>query len=614
MYDKISMKNKIILLNFLIFLCLFGFFSCSKNEDLELSEIEELVSNDELSLINKTVSKPWKGGSFVAGKLGGTWNDTIINDPKTFNQLVGERDSQSAGIISYTLDYLVDYDATLKEWKPRIASFEIETDEKNGTLTVHYTIRDDAFWTYYEKDEKIPVTSDDFVFWWNEIAGDTEFGSSGYSQQWVTLETGEVAHIDCVKIDDKHFDFKFPRIVAEPLLSTNMSLCPSFIYKPAKETGGADGVKNLFTINTDPKEIPSCGMFYITEYIPSQRLVFKRNPNYWKKDENGNSIPYYEEMICQIIGDQNTDYLLFKQGKTETFYPRPEEFSELVNNQNNDYTVFNAEGSMGASMWSFNQNPVNEKKPFYKWFTKKEFRQAMSCLLNRERIALQTYRGLAEPKYDFFPEANPFYNENISLKYKFNTDEAEKLLKSIGFTKKDGFFYDEDGNKVEFDLTIASSNTILNDIAQIVADECSKVGITVNIRQIDFQKLVEMLTSSYDWQSVFIGLGSNMFPSQGSNVWPSNGNLHLWYPLQSKPATEWEARIDYLYNEGCFTIDHDEAKKIWDEYQEILLEECPVIYLMRSRSFFAIRNKWDLSNVYYDNKNGTMLEHVFLNE
>lgn len=608
------MRSKIIFLNFLVFICFFVCFSCSKNEDLELSEIEEMASNDELALIGKTVSKPWTGGDYVAGKLGGTWNDTIINDPKTFNQLVGERDSQSAGIIGYTLDYLVDYDATLKEWKPRIASYKIETDEKNGTLTVHYTIRDDAFWTYYEKDEKIPVTSDDFVFWWNEIAGDPEFGSSGYSQQWVTLENGKEAHIDCIKIDDKNFDFKFPRIVAEPLLSTNMSLCPSFIYKPAKEKGGADGVKNLFTIDTDPKEIPSCGMFYITEYIPSQRLIFKRNPNYWQKDENGISIPYYDEMVCQIIGDQNTDYLLFKQGKTEIFYPRPEELAELVNNQNDDYTVFNAEGSMGASMWSFNQNPVNKNEPFYKWFTKKEFRQAMSCLLNRERIASQTYRGLAEPKYDFFPEANPFYNENISLKYKFNANEAEKLLKSIGFTKKDGIFYDDEGNKVEFDLTIASSNTILNDIAQIVADECSKVGIKVNIRQIDFQKLVEMLTSTYDWQSVFIGLGSNMFPSQGSNVWPSNGNLHLWYPLQSKPATEWEARIDYLYNEGCFTINHDEAKKIWDEYQEILLEECPVIYLMRSRSFFAIRNKWDLSNVYYDNKNGTMLEHVFLKE
>ena len=58
---------------------------------------------------------------------------------------------------------------------------------------------------------------------------------------------------------------------------------------------------------------------------------------------------------------------------------------------------------------------------------------------------------------------------------------------------------DSAGNKIEYDLTIASSNTVVNDIAMIIADECSKIGIKVNIRQTDFQKMVEMLTSTYDW-------------------------------------------------------------------------------------------------------------------
>ncbi|MBR7064240.1 MAG: ABC transporter substrate-binding protein, partial [Treponema sp.] len=124
--------------------------------------------------------------------------------------------------------------------------------------------------------------------------------------------------------------------------------------------------------------------------------------------------------------------------------------------------------------------------------------------------------------------------------------------------------------------------------------------------------LVESLTTTYDWQSVIIGLGTNYFPSQGSNVWPSSGNLHLWHPLQEKPATEWEARVDYLYNEGNYTVDKTRAFAIWDEYQKILLEECPVIYLFRSKSFFAISNKWDLSNVYYDNLNGAKTDFVFL--
>lgn len=588
--------------------------SCTKVPEMSLAEIESYTQNLDLQLTQNTISKPWTGKGYKAGKVGGIWYDTILSDPKTFNQLIAQRDGSSAGIVSMTLDSLVDYDPVLHEWTARVAFYEIETDESANTLTVHFTIRDDYFWTWPDSDKKVPVTSDDFVFWYNEIDGDPAFASSGYGSQWITLEDGSDAHIDCIKIDDKHFDFVFPRIVADPLLSTNMDLCPSFIFAPAKKEGGVEGVKALFGVDKDPKTLPSCGMWYITEYVPAQRLVFTRNPYYWDKDEKGNSIPYIEQKVFQIVGDSNTDYLLFKQGQTEVYSPSPEQVSDLVENQKNDYTVFNAEGSMGSSFWSFNQNPQNMDKPFYQWFTKKEFRQAMSCLLNRERIAIQTYRGLAEPKYSFFPEANPFYNPEITLKYKYNPTEAERLLKQAGFIKKDGTWYDERGNKIEFDLTIASGGTVANDMAQIVADECSKIGVKINVRQIDFQKLVEMLTATYDWQSVFIGLGSNMFPTQGSNVWPSDGNLHLWYPMQEKPATDWEARIDYLYNEGSFTIDHDKAKEIWDEYQEIILEQCPVIYLMRSKSFFAIRNKWDLSNVYYDNKNGALLGHVYLKD
>ncbi len=586
--------------------------SCVKTPELTLEEIAALSGGD-AALIEKSVSKPWAGGEYKTGAVGGVWNDTMLSDPKTFNQLVAERDGTSAALIDNTLDGLVDYDPTFRTWKARLAFFEIFTNRAADMLTVRYTVRDDAVWSFADSEETVPVTADDFIFWYNEIAGDERFASSGYQQQFVTMSDGSERHIDCVKIDDKTFEFRFPRIVAEPLLSTNMRPCPSFLFRPAKESGGVEGVKNLFGADCNPKSIPSCGMWHIAEYAPAQRVTLERNRHYWEKDNAGISIPYRQRMALQIVGDQNTDFLLFKQGKIESYGPRPEEVRAVVENQKDDYTVFHAAGSLGAMFWSFNQNPKNAASRFYRYFTVKQFRQAMSCLLNRQRIIEQVYRGLAEPKYDFFASANPYYDKNIVTGYRFSPERALMLLESAGFSRSaDGVLHDEAGFPVEFDLTVPSANTIANDIAQIIADECSKVGITVSVRQLDFQKIIEMLTATYDWQSVIIALGVNLFPSQGSNVWPSGGNLHLWYPLQKEPATAWEARIDYLYNEGCYTNEFDAAKKIWDEYQRILLDECPVIYLVRPQSFIAVRNKWDLSNFYYDNKNGALSDRLFL--
>lgn len=579
---------------------------------MTLEEIENERNLNADVLVQRTVSKPKTEQPYVNGEVGGTWTGYLTTDPKTFNQLIAERDSTSAGIVSQLTDYLVDYDTITKKWKPRAAFFEIET--KNDSLIVHYTLRDNLFWSYFNSDKKIAVTSDDIVFWYNEIAGDIEFQSSAYTQQFVTMPDGSQKHIDCIKIDDKRFDFVFPRIVADPLLATNMEFAPSFVYKKAKEENGTDGIKKIFSIDMDPTELPSMGRWFVSEYSPAQRLVFSRNPDYWEKDNNGVSYPYYEKEILQIVGDMNTAYLLFNQGKQDSCSPQPENLDDVINAAaDSDYTVYNAEGSLSAQFWSFNQNPINKSENYYSWFTNKKFRQAMSCLLNRDRIINQTYRGLANAKYDFFPDANPYYDPEILLEYKYDVEKALSLLKEIGIKQDSkGIMRDKNGNQIEYDLTIASGVTVTSDIAQIITDELSKVGIKVNVRQTDFQKVVEMLTTTYDWQSVIIALGSNFFPSQGSNVWPSSGNLHLWYPLQKKPNTDWEARVDYLYNEGCYTIDVEKADKIWDEYQKIFLEECPLIYLVCPRSFFAISNKWDFSNFSYDNKNGAITDYIFL--
>jgi len=598
----------------IVFLISILFFSCTKHEELSLEELEGRGAQGLEEILAKTVSKPWKGEEFLPGKRGGTWHSVMNEDPKSFNLLIAEQDNTTSTVTGSMHDYLADYDVSAREWKARAAEPEIVINEKDNTMKVIYTLRDDLYWSYYNSNRRVKVTSDDVIFWYDEICGDSDFQSSGYYGQFLLMPDGSETRVDIQKIDDRRFAFLFPRIIDEPILMTNMDFGPRHIYEPAKRQGGVEGVKNLFNVSADPKTIPSMGEWFLVEYTPGQRLVYKRNLDYWRKDANGISLPYMEEMIVRIIPDENTQLLIFRKGEIESYRLRPEDLDGLVNRGDGSYTVFNSEGALSAAFWSFNQNPVNSEKPQYEWFTRKEFRQAMSCLLNRDRINTQVYRGLAEPKLNIFPEPNPYYNPSIRLNYLYDRKRAEELLASIGM-KKDifGVMRDSQKRKVEFDLVIRSESTMYQDTASIIMDELSKLGIKLNIRVVDFQKQVEQLFNTFDWDSILIGLsGSNIFPSQGSNVWPSSGNLHLWNPNQRTPATEWEARIDYLYNEGKFTIDRVKGKEIWDEFQAIIIEECPMIYLMRSRGFWALNNRWDFTNVYFDNMNGAETSYIYL--
>ena len=247
----------------------------------------------------------------------------------------------------------------------------------------------------------------------------------------------------------------------------------------------------------------------------------------------------------------------------------------------------------------------------YSWFSQTEFRQAMSAVLNRDRIASQVYRGLAEPALHFFARANPYFDEEIRQRFSYDPDQARELLAEIGIRPNAaGLMEDADGNHIEFNIHVGAENNVGVDIMNIFADELKQIGITGNVRPIDFQKLVQMLTSTFDWHVATASLGSNYWPEGGSNVWQSKGNFHLWHPLQEEPYTEWETRVDHLYNEGRFTIDKEKAKAIYDEYQQLLLDQAPMIYIVYPLSFLAVRNKW--GNVFYDTLNSLDSTYLYL--
>ncbi|MEX2442900.1 MAG: ABC transporter substrate-binding protein [Alkalispirochaeta sp.] len=587
--------------------------SCGGAEEVSREEAETRRSDSRTELLEQMVSRPGPP-EWISGEIGGEWVTTINNDPKTFNA-VNVTDVETGSIVGVLNDSLVDYDPYDREWTPNLADWEIEIDEAADSLRITFTLRDDLYWTLPGQsiEEAVPVTSSDVVYWFNEISGDPELQMSTNAQQFVTMPDGTSERIRAERIDERRFAMIYPRIVANPLLSSNMSFGPRHLYEPAKAEGGAQAVLNLLSVDTEVTEIPSVGPYHIVEYTPGVRLVMQRNPHYWKTDESGTGIPYVERVIYRIVPDQNSEFLAFRNGTKDAYSARPEDLDELLGVEDPDYTVYNGGESLGASLISINQNPSNVDPVKHAWFIEPQFRQAVSSMLNRERIVRQVYRGLASPATHHFAEPNPMFNPDIQLEYTYDPERAVELLREIGITQDDeGVMRDEVGNAIEFSINMGAEGTIGIDIATILADELSEIGITLNVRPIDWQALIGRLTSTYDWEAVILSLGVNYWPTGGSNVWPSWGNLHMWHPLQEEPATEWEARIDHLYNEGRFTIDEAERREIYDEFQQILLEQLPVIYTVHPYSFLAVRDRWN--NVFYDTLGGFDSERVFLDQ
>ena len=583
------------------------------DEEITLEEAMGLKNAAQNEILQKTVYKPgYAGLEMEIGDYGGTWISTINNDPKSFNEL-NARDGDTGTVIGPLTSYLADYDMYTKEWTPHLASFEIIPHKDNDTLDVIYTLRDDVFWTTPDGKIKIKLTSDDFVFWYNEIEGDPEMQHPGYAGQFVDMPDGSKARTEIEKLTERKFVFHFPRIVAEPIFQTNTTVWPAYLFEPAKKEGGAEAVYNILGVDTDVMTLPSIGEYQMVEYTPGVRVVYRRNPDYWKKDKKGNRLPYMEKYILRIVPDKNAEFLMFKEGTEDGYGLRPEDLDELINAENTDYTVYNAGESLGSAFFAFNQNPDGMDPLVYGWMKQKQFRQALSCLLDRQRIADQVYRGLAVPAEYFFSKANRLFDESIKLEYTYDPQKAVELLAEIGIEKRnDGLMYDSDGNHIEFEIIVGVESNLAIDTCNIFAEGIKDIGITANVRPIDFQKLVEMLTKTYDWHIATASLGTNTWPSQGSNVWQSDGNFHLWHPLQEEPSTDWEARVDYLYNEGRFTLDPVKSKEIYDEYQRILLEQVPLTYIVYPISFRAYRNKW--GNMYVDQLQYPRSEYFFLKD
>lgn len=523
------------------------------------------------------------------GKFGGSLvASTIGEGPKTFNPF-NTKDNISAMMSEVMYDGLLTTHPVTGQPIPKLAkSFSVNGND----YVIH--LRRGIKWS----DGK-PITADDVVFTWQNIIFD---GYGNTSTRDSIIIDGKLPTIK--KIDDYTVEFKTPQPFAPFIRMLSTPIAPKHIFEPAVKKG-KEYFETFLSTNVDPKTLVTSGAFKLKEYVPAQRVVFERNPNYYMINKNNQKLPYLNKLVYLIVGDINNEVLKFEGGELDTIGlqgANVARFKELEKHSN--FKVYNLGPDTGTMFVSFNLNNRKDKNGKYfvdlkkqRWFQDKNFRQAVDYAIDRKNMVLNIANGLAAPLYTAESLNSIYLNKNLKP-YDRNIEKSKDLLKKSGYWwDKKGHLMDKFGNHVEFNLFTNAGNTEREAIGVMVKQDLEDLGMKVNFKPIEFNSLVNKLVNTSDWDIVIMGLtGSPLEPNGGKNVWMSNGTLHMF---NQRPAGytkddrySWEKELDYLYTQGALATTFEARKKFYDEYQKIVYEEKPFVYIYSPLRITAIRTKF----------------------
>jgi peptide/nickel transport system substrate-binding protein len=430
------------------------------------------------------------------GKYGGTLTDAAIADPKTLNLWVAAETS-STGAVGPLYDALLSRNPYTQEWEGHLAEMpKVSADN----LTYTFTLKPDLKWS----DGK-PLTVDDVIFTL-DVVYDEKVQSNMRESMLLDAPDGKggFKRVPLVyrKIDDGTVEMKFPVPYAPAFDVVSFPIAPRHKLEKAFRTGqpNATQFNSAWGVDTNPRELVSCGPWVLNSYVPGQRLVYGRNPNYWKKDVQNRPLPYLDKYVQLIVPDVNAVTLKFRAGETDLYegIQHTDFPSFKKGEQKGNYSTMNLGPSSSTQYISFNMNPrsqVARQKPhLIKTFRDVRFRRAIAHAMNRQRLSDQVFLGLASPLYGPETPANKqFYNPNVA-KYPYDVAKAKALLAEVGLKDTNGNgTLEMDGKDIKFNILTNVENNQRKTMAAIIADDLRKVGLGAIFTPVTFNVLVSKL-------------------------------------------------------------------------------------------------------------------------
>lgn len=508
---------------------------------------------------------------------GGTLVATLRTEPRSFNRHIA-RDIPADVFSHLTLGRLVRVNRATQEVEPWLAERWTRADD-GRTFTL--TLRDGVRWS-----DGQPFTAADVLFTFEAL-----YDKSAKSVLATAL-TVDGRPLAVSSPDPRTVIVTYPATFGPGIrLLDNLIVLPKHKLEPALRDGT---FAQAWSSATPPAEMPSIGPFTLARYDAGERVVFERNPHYWRRDERGQPLPHLDGVVFEIVSDQNAELVRLQSGAVDMLQQalRAEDIATVRPLVADERLVLLELGvSTDPDSFFFNLRPAKwAADPRGAWIARDEFRQAISHAVDREAFAEAVFLAAAVPIHGPITPGNRRWFWAGVPRYEFSREKARALLASIGLENRDADEWLEDarGAEARFTILIFRGNTALARSAAFVRDALKPIGVAMEVVPMEPGALFERLTTGA-FEAIFFNFSStDLDPAMNKDFWLSSGSAHVWNIGQASPATPWENEIDTLMAQQAGTTDEAERKRLFNEVQRVFAEHLPIVYFAAPRLYMGV--------------------------
>lgn len=312
------------------------------------------------------------------------------------------------------------------------------------------------------------------------------------------------------------------------------------------------------------------GPFYLKYWKDGEKLVLRKNPNYFEKDEQGNKLPYLEAVTISFIADKQSEFMEFIKGNLDFISGVHQTYKdELITRSgklspkyaskikmltvpylNTEYLGFLTDTS----------NPLVKNSPL----ALKEVRRAIQYGFDREKMMKYLRNNIGTPALQgFIPKGLPSFSEKLQP-YFYSPDSSRALLQRAGFANGKGLP----------EISLMTTSDYL-DLCEYIQHELETVGIKLKIEVSTGASFRDMVANG---KLVFF---------RGSWIadYPDAENyLALFYSKNFSPAGPnyfrySNARFDQLYEESLNCHDFSKRSLLYRSMDSLIMADAVVIPL-----------------------------------